>query len=144
MSVSVSAQISSRRCQSDELRARRETSKPRTIPTRPMPTSVTTRSNPFTIPGGRGGVAQIAVDDDDLVAGPPQGDGAVAQRVLTLGALGVLEDLAHRGLPHVEQGGSLEMAGRDFLVRLSVHDGRSLGSCPLFTIGTSWSIAIAM
>jgi hypothetical protein len=45
---------------------------------------------------------QIAVDNDDLVAGPPQRDGAVAQCVLTLGALRILEDLPHRGLPHVE------------------------------------------
>jgi hypothetical protein len=41
----------------------------------------------FTISRGRRGVAQIAVDDDDLGVGPPEGDGAVAQRVLTLGAL---------------------------------------------------------
>ena len=39
--VPVRAQISSRRCQSLELRARRETSRPSTIPTRPMLTSVT-------------------------------------------------------------------------------------------------------
>ena len=39
--VSVSAQISSSRCQSIELRAKRETSKPITSPARPRPTSRT-------------------------------------------------------------------------------------------------------
>jgi hypothetical protein len=81
-------------------------------------------------------VAQIAVDHDDLVAGPPQGHGAVAQRVLTLGALRILEDLSHRRLPHVKQGGSLEVLGRDLLVLLSVHEETSLGCCPLFMFGT--------
>ena len=37
----VRAQISSRRCQSVELRASRETSSPSTMPARPMPTSAT-------------------------------------------------------------------------------------------------------
>src|SRR6266567_6936762 len=98
----------------------------------------------FTIPRGRGGVTQIAVDNDDLVARPPEGDGAVAQPVLTLGALRVLENLSHRGLPHIEQGSSLEVAWRNLLVLLSVHKERPLGCCPLFTIGTSSSVAIAM
>jgi hypothetical protein len=89
-------------------------------------------------------MTQVPVDHDDFVARPPQSDGAVAQRVLTLGALRVLEDLSHRGLPHVEQGGSLEMAWRDLLVLLSVHKEKLLGCCPLFTIGMSCSVAIAM
>jgi hypothetical protein len=46
MSVSASAQISSNRCQSVELRARRETSRPITNPTRPSPTSATSRWKP--------------------------------------------------------------------------------------------------
>ncbi len=41
--VSARAQISSRRCQSVELRASRETSSPSTIPARPRLTSVTRR-----------------------------------------------------------------------------------------------------
>ena len=42
----VSAQISSSRCQSIELRARRETSRPSTMPACPMPTSATKCWNP--------------------------------------------------------------------------------------------------
>ncbi len=56
----------------------------------------------FPIPCDRGGVSQIAIDHDDLVTRPSQGDGAVMQCVLTLAALRILEDLSHRGLPHVE------------------------------------------
>jgi hypothetical protein len=58
----------------------------------------------------RCGVTQIAAAAADLLARPPQGRGAVAQPILTRGAFRVLEDLSHRGLPHVEQGGSLEVA----------------------------------
>jgi len=39
-------------------------------------------------------LAQVAVDDHDSVQRPAQGDRPLAQRVLALGALGVLEDLA--------------------------------------------------
>ena len=44
--VSVRAQISSSRCQSALLRASRDTSRPSTIPARPMPTSATRRWKP--------------------------------------------------------------------------------------------------
>jgi hypothetical protein len=46
ISVVVSAQISSSRCQSALLRASLETSKPSTMPARPMPTSATSRWKP--------------------------------------------------------------------------------------------------
>ena len=46
ISVSDIAQISSSRCQSALLRANLETSKPSTIPARPIPTSATRRWNP--------------------------------------------------------------------------------------------------
>jgi len=46
ISVSAKAQISRRRCQSVELRARRDTSRPMTIPARPSPTSLTSRWKP--------------------------------------------------------------------------------------------------
>ena len=36
------------------------------------------------------------------------------------------------------------MLGRDLLVLLSVHEENSLGGCPLFTMGTFCSVAIAM
>src|SRR4051794_22785832 len=41
--------------------------------------------------GSRGsGLTLITIDDDDLLGGPAQSDGSLAQRVLTGGALGVL------------------------------------------------------
>src|SRR6478609_8997256 len=46
MRVSVRAQISNSRCQSALFRASRDTSRPRTIPALPMPTSATRRWNP--------------------------------------------------------------------------------------------------
>ena len=46
ISVPDMAQISSSRCQSALLRASRDTSRPSTIPARPMPTSATRRWNP--------------------------------------------------------------------------------------------------
>ena len=44
---------------------------------------------------------------------PAQRHGALAQRILALGALGVLEDLPHRRLPHVQVGVAAQMVGGD-------------------------------
>src|SRR5262249_52341543 len=46
--------------------------------------------------GGRARLALVAVDDDDLVVGPTERSCAATQRVLTLRAFDVLDDLAHR------------------------------------------------
>ena len=103
MRVSPSASISSRRCQSEELRASRETSRPRTRPTSPKPTAATRRWKPRRVAVGAR-LTEFAVDDDDLVGATNPGDGPFAQPVLTLGALGVLEHLAQRALANVEVG----------------------------------------
>ena len=66
-------------------------------------------------------LAEIRVDDDHLLRGPPQRHGALAQPVLALRALGVLEDLPHRRLPHVEVRVALEVSGRDLLLRFGAH-----------------------
>jgi hypothetical protein len=63
---------------------------------------------------------EVAVDDHDLFECPAESDGAFAQCVLPLGALGVLEDLAQRALANVQIGEPGEVTGRDLLV-LSVH-----------------------
>ena len=47
----------------------------------------------------------VAVDDDDLLGRPAEGDGPLAQGVLAGGGLGVVEHLAQGGLAHVEIGG---------------------------------------
>jgi hypothetical protein len=68
---------------------------------------------------GRGpGLPLVAVDDDDLLGRPSQRHGPLAQRVLPLGALGILEDLAERGLPHVEVSVASQVAGGDSLASL--------------------------
>src|SRR3990167_8491650 len=54
------------------------------------------------IGSGRAGLAKIGVDDDDAVDRPAERDRALAQRVLAVGALGILDDLPHRRLPHVQ------------------------------------------
>src|SRR6516165_6513210 len=76
-----------------QLRAKRETSRPMTIPARPMPTSVTQGLEAGAIDGGCAGQALIAVDDDDLIVRPAERDGALLEGILTLRAFGVLQDL---------------------------------------------------
>ena len=60
----------------------------------------------------RTGEAQIAIDDVDALDWPAQRHRTITQRVLTLGALGVLEHLAQRGLAHVEERVALADARR--------------------------------
>ena len=71
ISVSVSAHRSSSPYQSALRRANRETSIPSTIPTRPSPTSATSRWKPSRPVGALARAAQIAVDDDDLARAQP-------------------------------------------------------------------------
>ena len=121
ISVSVSAQISSSRCQSVELRASRETSSPSTMPARPSPTSATSFWKPSRSVARGARQAEVGVDDDHAIKRPAQRHGALAQGVLALGALGVLEDLAHGRLAHVEVGIAPQVAGGDLLVSFATH-----------------------
>ena len=73
------------------------------------------------IDAGGAGLAQIAIDDDDPLHRPPQGDRPLAQGILPSRALGVLEDLANRGLTYVQIGVSFEMVGGDFVGVMVVH-----------------------
>ena len=57
----------------------------------------------------RAGLTLVAVDDNDVFETPPQGDRTLFEGILSLGALGVLEDLLHRGLSYVEIGLALEV-----------------------------------
>ena len=95
ISVSASAQISSSRCQSVLLRARRETSSPITIPGPPQTDLGDQLLETFAVAGRGRRLAEVAVDDDHLLMVPTQRGRTLLQGVLTLGALGVLEDLAH-------------------------------------------------
>ena len=71
-------------------------------------------------PGGRGpGFALVIVDDDNLVIAPAEGDGPVTKCILPLGALGILEDLPHRGLADVEVCAAIKVPLLDF--EMDVH-----------------------
>ena len=76
--------------------------------------------------GGRPRLPLVAVDDDDPFEWPSERDGALAQGVLTLGALLVLEDLTQRRLPDVEVRVALEVTRLDFGMRFAVHDHTSV------------------
>ena len=67
------------------------------------------------------GETLVAVDDHDAFARPAEGHGALAQGVLALRALRVLEDLPERALAHVEVGQSLEVARVHLVVLFAIH-----------------------
>ena len=62
----------------------------------------------------RSGLAEIAIDDMNLLGWPAGSDCAVTQRILALRALAVFGDLTQRRLANVEIGIALEMVGGDF------------------------------
>ena len=66
----------------------------------------------FAIRRCRGGVTEIAVDDDDALHRPTQGYRALAKIILSYRALRVLKHLAQRGLPYIQVSVSLQMARR--------------------------------
>ncbi len=66
-------------------------------------------------------LAEVAVDDDDALLGPAERHRALAQAVLALGALGVLEHLPQRRLAHVQVGVALEVAGLHLLMEIVHH-----------------------
>jgi hypothetical protein len=71
---------------------------------------------------GRGaGLAEVAVDHDDALLGPAERHRALAQAVLALGALGVLEHLSQRRLTHVQVGVALEVTGLHLLMGIVDH-----------------------
>jgi hypothetical protein len=57
------------------------------------------------------GLTQVAVDDHDTVQRPAKGNRPLAQRVLPLGALGVLEHLAQRARADIQVCLALEVRG---------------------------------
>lgn len=73
-----------------------------------------------TLPIGRRGPGDplVGINDHDLLGRPAQGDGALLEGVLPLGALGVVEHLLQRGLADVQIGIALEMFRGDFLMRI--------------------------
>ena len=91
------------------------------MPARPRPTSVTRLLKSFPVGSRSAGLAQIGIDDDDLLLRPAQCDCMLPQAILPLRAFGVLEDLTKRGLPDVEIGSPFQMRWFDFLVCIGSH-----------------------
>src|SRR5450756_1512637 len=72
------------------------------------------------------GEALVAVDDHDPLPRQAQSDRALAQGVLALRALAVLEDLPERALADVEIGQSLQVASGHLVMLFAVHAGHLL------------------
>ena len=109
-------QSSIRRCQSAELRASLETSKPMTMPALPRATSLTRCWKPSRRRGTRTGFAEIVVDYMDPLGRPAGADGPVTQSILTLGALDVLRDLAQGRLSDIEISVAAQVLGGDLKI----------------------------
>ncbi len=123
VSVSVIEQSSSSRCQSVELRARRETSRPSTMPARPRPTSVTSRWKPSRStaeaperPRSESMTTTCSADHPSAMA---RSRSAYWRWVLS-------DHLPQCGLPHVEEGVARQVARRDLGVLFGRH-GRASG-----------------
>ena len=63
----------------------------------------------FALAGGGAGLALIMIDHYDSIFRPTQRHRALAQGVLSLGALGIFKHLAQGGLANIEISGALEM-----------------------------------
>jgi hypothetical protein len=64
----------------------------------------------FAIGRRRGGLTEIAIDDDDALHRPAQGYCALAKIILSLRAFRIRKHLAQRGLPYIQISVSLQMA----------------------------------
>src|SRR5579872_4554254 len=92
INVSVMAQVSRSRCQSVEFRARRETSRPRTIPALPILTSITSFWNPSrSTDDAPDWPKSLTVYGDDPVVLPTQSDGTLPKGILACCTLSVLD-----------------------------------------------------
>src|SRR6266436_8431869 len=81
-------------------------------------------SKPSTIPAGAR-LPQIRIDDDDPGQRPSQRDGLLPQRILPLRALGVLEHLTQSGLPDIQISTPLEVTGLHLLMCIVSHRAAS-------------------
>ncbi|HEX9202222.1 MAG TPA: hypothetical protein VF865_21870 [Acidobacteriaceae bacterium] len=69
----------------------------------------------FAISGRSAGMPQIAVDDDNAIGMPAERGRSLAKRVLTFGALNVLQHLTRRRLPDIDVSVSFQVCGIHFL-----------------------------
>ena len=123
--MSVSAQISRSRCQSIEFRARRDTSRPSTMPARARLTSVTSRWKPSRSAAEAPDCPRSVSMTMTRSSGHPSATACLPKRILPLRALGVLEHLTQSGLPDVEISTPLEVAGFYLLMCIVSHRATS-------------------
>src|SRR6516164_9646149 len=109
MSVSVRPQRSSRRYQSALLRARRDTSRPSTIPTCPSATSAVRRAKPLrsTTAGAR--QAEVFVEYDGLLCRPAKRGCLGDQGILALHRFAIVLDLSGGGLAKIDVSRAVQM-----------------------------------
>src|SRR5438270_1387585 len=69
----------------------------------------------------RARLSEIAIDDDDTIRRPSQGNRPLTKRILPGGALRVLQDLPKRALSYIQVGIALQLARRHLLAHLAVH-----------------------
>src|SRR5436309_2931529 len=79
----------------------------------------------FAVDTGGPRLSEIGINHDHLFDRPTEGDRLLAQGILPLGTLAVLEHLAQARLPDVEVGVTLEVAGTHLLLPLVSHDRAS-------------------
>jgi len=79
----------------------------------------------FAVGSGRTGLAKVAIDHDHAIARPSESYGALPQRVLSLRALRVLDDLSQSGLTHVQIGVAFEMTRGHIGARRRFHPDTS-------------------
>src|SRR5215472_6272779 len=92
------------------LRAKRETSRPSTRPTRASATSAVSRAG-----AGRGSAArqaQVFINDDDPFGGPAELASLAGEGVLPLGRFAIVLDLRGARLTQIDDGIAREMARR--------------------------------
>src|SRR5690242_16687049 len=103
-----------RRYHSALLRAKRETSRPSTSPTRASATSAVSRAKAGAGRGSAARQAQVFINDDDPFGGPAELAGLAGERVLPLSRFAIVLDLSGARLTQIDDGMAREMARRDF------------------------------
>jgi hypothetical protein len=93
------------------------------------------------VAGRRSRLAEVAVDHDHALGRPTERDSALAERVLALGALLILEDLSHGRLTDIEVRISLEVTGGDLGVGFDHHER---GSCKVERAIEASSVTMAV
>src|SRR5499427_7792409 len=103
-----------RRYHSALLRAKRETSRPSTRPTRASATSAVSRAKPERVVVPPPDRPRVFINDDDPFGGPAELTSLAGERVLPFSRFAIVLDLSGAGLTQIDDSMAREMARRDF------------------------------